>query len=180
MWCRARGRVPNEAFFQSNPLYDQQRINPFVFDIVKNDPDLPVMLSQHSFGAPSIVSLIFVLSAIPPQHHRDIFAMLTRALPIGGTLCFRDFAHGDLCQVRFHQKASAAWCEPSLLSEKQDYYRRGDGTFAYFFNVEEIRSHAESVGLQGEVVIKEIHGENRKTGVQLHRRFVQGRWNKVR
>lgn len=151
-----------------------------MFDLVKNDPDLPSLVSSHPFGPPNICSLIFVLSAIPPQHHRDIFSLLCRALPIDGTLCFRDFAHGDLSQIRFHQKASAAWCEPSLLSADQDFYRRGDNTFTYFFDKEEIESIAESVGLQGEVVIKKVHGLNRKTGVELHRRFIQGRWKKVR
>jgi methyltransferase-like protein 6 len=105
---------------------------------------------------------------------------LCDTLPLQGTLCFRDFAHGDLSQVRFHQKASAAWCEPNLLSPDQDFYRRGDNTFTYFFAAEEIDDLAKSVGLEGVVEIKETHGLNRKTGVRLHRRFLQGRWKKVR
>lgn len=165
---------------QANPLFDPERINPFVFDLVTNAPDLNSLVSAHEFGPPNIVSLIFVLSAIPPSRHLDVFRLLSRTLPIDGTLCFRDFAHGDLSQVRFHQKASAAWCEPNLLSEDQDFYRRGDNTFTYFFTVDEIQAHASSVGLEGEVEIKEVHGLNRKTGVQLHRRFIQGRWKKVR
>ncbi|UZJ55183.1 hypothetical protein CBS101457_004503 [Exobasidium rhododendri] len=165
---------------KANPQFDMNRINPFVFDLVKNEPNLSSVIAPHPFGPPSIVSLIFVLSAIPPKHHRDVFATLCETLPLLGTFCFRDFAHGDLSQIRFHKKASAAWCEPNLLSEEQDFYRRGDNTFTYYFNLEEINAHAKSVGLEGEVNIKEIHGLNRKTGVQLHRRFIQGRWKKVR
>jgi methyltransferase-like protein 6 len=165
---------------KANPQFDVDRINPFVFDLVKNEPSLTSIVNSHPFGPPTIVTLIFVLSAVPPKHHREVFASLCQTLPLQGTLCFRDFAHGDLSQVRFHKKASAAWCEPNLLSDDQEFYRRGDNTFTYYFNVDEIKAHAESVGLEGEVEIKEVHGLNRKTGVQLHRRFIQGRWKKVR
>lgn len=166
--------------FQSNPLYDPSRIHAFIFDLVRPQVDLADLVSEHSFGRPSIVSLIFVLSAIPPRYHREVLASLCRTIPLGGTFYFRDFAKGDLSQIRFHAKASAAWCEPSLLSEDHDFYRRGDNTFTYFFSVDEIEDIAQSVGLEGVVEIKEQHGLNRKTGVQLHRRFIQGRWKKVR
>lgn len=162
-----------------NPSYDENRINAFVFDLVKDGPALAGRLSSHPFGQPNVASLIFVLSAIPPRHHRRVLAHIMACLPIGGTLLFRDFGHGDLAQLRFHQKASAAWCEPALLSEEHDFYRRGDNTFTYFFNVEEMEQHAAALGFVGTVEVKEVHGMNRKTGVQLHRRFIQARWCKV-
>lgn len=163
---------------KSNPLYNEERMNAFVFDLVKEGEMLASRVQSHPFGQPTVVSLIFVLSAIPPKNHRAVLANLVECLPIGGTLLFRDFAHGDLAQLRFHQKASAAWCEPALLSESHDFYRRGDNTFTYFFNEEEIKQHADALQLQGDVEIKQIHNQNRRTGVQLHRRFIQARWKK--
>lgn len=162
-----------------NPMYSEERINAFVFDLVMEGEALFNRIKAHPFGQPTIASLIFVLSAIPPKHHRDVLSNLINCLPIGGTLLFRDFAHGDLAQLRFHQKASAAWCEPALLSESHDFYRRGDNTFTYFFNEEEMKQHAIALQLQGEVEVKQIHNENRRTGVQLHRRFIQARWKKL-
>ncbi|PWN91885.1 S-adenosyl-L-methionine-dependent methyltransferase [Acaromyces ingoldii] len=166
----------------SNPAFDPDRINAFVHDLVSTPgKELRAQLSQHPFGPPTVVSLIFVLSAIPPQHHRSVLQSLADCLPDeGGALCFRDFARGDLTQLRFHQKASAAWAEPALLSEEQAFYRRGDNTFTYFFDVEELRQHAEVVGLEGEVSVRESHRTNRKTGVHLHRRFVHAKWRKKR
>ena len=134
---------------KSNPLYNEERMNAFVFDLVKEGDMLASRIQSHHFGQPTVVSLIFVLSAIPPKNHRAVLANLVKCLPIGGTLLFRDFAHGDLAQLRFHQKASAAWCEPSLLSESQDFYRRGDNTFTYFFTVEGLQEHAKCLHLEG-------------------------------
>lgn len=165
----------------ANPAFEPARIHAFVHDLVSAPRlTLRTQLEQHPFGLPTVVSLIFVLSAIPPQHHRAVFQSLADCLPDDreGTLCFRDFAHGDLTQLRFHQKASAAWAEPSLLSEESAFYRRGDNTMTYFFNVEELRQHAEAVGLEGEVSIRESHRMNRKTGVHLYRRFVHAKWRK--
>lgn len=162
-----------------HPAYEQARINAFVFDLVTQGESLVERVATHSFGKPNVASLIFVLSAIPPQHHRAVLKNLANCLPSGGTLLFRDFGYGDLAQVRFHSKASAAWCEPALLSEQHDFYRRGDNTLTYFFNVEELEAHAAALQLEGAVEVKEVHGENRRTGVQLHRRFIQARWRKV-
>lgn len=159
-----------------NPKFDSERVHAFVHDLVTNDPPLEDVVTSHQFGAPTIVSLVFVLSAIPPQHHRSVLGSLVKTLRPGGTLCFRDFAHGDLAQLRFHSKASAAWCEPSLLSDESHFYRRGDNTFAYFFTQEELEDHARALDVEGTIEPIEIHGMNRKTGVHLHRRFIQAKW----
>lgn len=191
-------------------MYDTTRINAFVHDLASPDASqLSSTLASHAFGRPSIVSLIFVLSAIPASKHRDVLRALVDCLPSGGTLVFRDFAHGDLTQLRYHLRKTDAWREPSLLidgntvaqapkgvaadaPEAQEevqpvqgqpkqglLYRRGDGTMTYYFCVEELELHAQQLGLEGEV--KEILrvGMNRKTGQELSRRFIQAKWRKL-
>lgn len=163
-----------------NPKFTTDRVNAFVYDLVKEEPQpLEDLVSVHPFGRPTLVSLVFVLSAIPPQHHRRVLQGLAATLRPGGTLCFRDFAHGDLAQLRFHQKASAAWCEPALLSDSHDFYRRGDNTLTYFFSIDELEAHARALGLEGTIEPIEIHGLNRRTGVKLHRRFIQAKWKRA-
>jgi hypothetical protein len=86
-------------------------------------------LAAHPFGRPTVVSLIFVLSAIPPRQHAHVMQELARCLPLGGSLIFRDFAHGDLSQLRYHMRKDKTWEEPSLLRDEEGdmaaLYRRG-------------------------------------------------------
>ncbi len=93
-------------------------------------------------------------------------------------MLFRDYAYGDLSQLRYHTKKDAAWAEPSLLSEDPDHnwYRRGDNTFNYFFTQQQLDELQREVGLEGEVETLRRTAVNRKSEVNMHRRFVQARW----
>ena len=100
------------------------------------------------------------------------------------TLLFRDYARGDLAESRFSVR-KRAWDEPHLLSAKGlPYYRRGDGTMTFFFDEEYLRPIAqEAIAAQGgswdeELNIVERVGENRKKGLVLTRRFLQGSWTR--
>lgn len=156
----------------------EERVHPFVFDITQSDPPLSSWILPHTFGRPTIISLIFVLSAIPPQHHLPVLQSLFSLLAPGGSLIFRDYGRGDLAQLRFHSKV--AWAEPSLLSSKYDYYKRGDGTMTFFFSPEYLEDLAKELTQVEESEVKMITrvGVNRKKGVELRRNFVQAYWKK--
>ncbi|PWN18731.1 S-adenosyl-L-methionine-dependent methyltransferase [Microstroma glucosiphilum] len=166
-----------------HPSYDSERVNAFVHDLVQPSPTLDAVLAGHPFGAPTLVSLIFVLSAIPPGEQVRVLLSLFSLLQPGGTLLFRDYARGDLAQLRFHSKEK--WAEPCLLSGEHDYYKRGDGTMSFFFSEEYVKGTLGAALREagGEVESEEVKvveriGVNRKRGIELKRKFIQGVWRK--
>ncbi|GAC95380.1 hypothetical protein PHSY_002955 [Pseudozyma hubeiensis SY62] len=165
---------------KKHPLYDPERVNAFVYDLTSTPPSPSLssfLSSQPSWPNPTTISLIFVLSAIPPTLHAHVLSTLRDILlPHGGHILFRDYAYGDLSQVRYHTKKDAAWAEPSLLSDDHHWYRRGDNTFNYFFQEEELRKLASKVGLEGEVETLRRTAVNRRSEVNMQRRFVQAKW----
>lgn len=156
-------------------------MNAFVHDLAAQDSGaaLQARLADVAWPPVTTLSLIFVLSAIPPQRHVDVLQTLVQAVPVGASVVFRDYARLDLAQLRFHTRKDAAWAEPSMLSETHDWYRRGDSTMAYFFTCDEVSRLAEAAGLQGaaEEVVKT--STNRRTGAVMVRRFIQARWRRI-
>lgn len=165
----------------AHPAHDPARVNAFVYDLVRDaDTSLAHHLAQRPTWPPvSTLSLIFVMSAIPPHEQLPALQRLVRAVPVGASIVFRDYAHADLAQLRFHTRKDAAWAEPSLLSADHDWYRRGDHTMAYFFTRDEVQRLFDGVGgLEGaaEEVVKT--NTNRRTGAVMHRRFIQAQYTK--
>lgn len=151
-----------------------------MYDLITTPPTLGDQVLGHPFGPPTLVSMIFVLSAIPPSHHAAVLHHLFSLVRPGGSLLFRDYAQGDLAQRRFESKEK--WAEPNLLHREHDFYRRGDGTMTFFFGEEYLRQ-LSSTALGGDVEdvkieIMERLGENRKTSTPLKRLFLQAVWTK--
>ncbi|TBT99444.1 ribosomal protein L32 [Hamiltosporidium tvaerminnensis] len=94
----------------------------FLHDITSTE-ELP----YSNFDA---ILLIFTLSSIHPSFHQNIISKLSRSLSPNGKIYFKDYCHMDLAQLRF---------KPNQVLNK-NLYKRGDGTLAYFFEVEEIHS----------------------------------------
>lgn len=165
-----------------HPSFDPHRVNAFVYDLTEMDATqldrLLVTPSTADWPSITTISLIFVLSAIPPDHHERVLSNLIRILAHngGGSIVFRDYALGDLSQIRYHTKKDAAWAEPSLLSASANWYRRGDNTFNYFFQQHELQQLADKLGLQGPVEILHRQQVNRRRDVHMERRFVQAKW----
>ncbi|SPO39535.1 related to ABP140 - actin binding protein and AdoMet-dependent tRNA methyltransferase [Pseudozyma flocculosa] len=179
---------------KAHPNYDAARVNAFVYDLTSSDPPLSSFLStpQTAGWKPiTTISMIFVLSAIPPQLHASTLASMVTLLrhqlsllgptlpdgtPTRGHLILRDYAHGDLSQVRYHTKKDAGWAEPSLLDAQRPWYKRGDNTFNYFFTRDELDALARQVGITGEVESIYRTAVNRKRAEGRQRRFVQAKW----
>jgi methyltransferase-like protein 6 len=76
----------------------RSRIEAFPLDIVKSEIPLQV-------GSIDAVLLIFVLSAIGPQHHKPVLLKILKVLRPGGYLLMRDYGAGDLAGQRFANRS---------------------------------------------------------------------------
>lgn len=85
-----------------------------------------------------IAMLIFTLSAIDPSGHLSVLRNVHEAMSHGGRLVFRDFGVYDYRQVKYKPEQTAG----------ENFYRRGDGTFTYFFTKSRLRDLAEKAGFR--------------------------------
>eukprot|EP00761_Pharyngomonas_kirbyi_P010599 gb/GECH01010619.1/.p1 GENE.gb/GECH01010619.1/~~gb/GECH01010619.1/.p1 ORF type:complete len:319 (+),score=95.69 gb/GECH01010619.1/:1-957(+) len=135
-----------------------------------------------------IVLMVFMLSAVPPDHRMEqVIRNAARVLKPGGQLLFRDFGLYDMSQMRIKNGRQ-------LSSQQPYYYVRGDGTTAYFFSKERTRelfcgdhvidngkseSASKSISLAEEEI--EYHRNrlvNRKTGLEMYRVFIHGKFRR--
>lgn len=142
------------------------RCSGHVVDITKDE--LPTEIEESSLD---IIMMIFVLSAISPQHFDNVIAKLAKVTKTGGKIMFRDYAVGDLAQQRFDGKEQ----RPQKIEE--NFYVRSDGTRAYYFAEQELIDLMKKNGFEVEdckVVEKII--ENRKKGSEMRRLWLQGKF----
>ncbi|KAF5367609.1 hypothetical protein D9757_010639 [Collybiopsis confluens] len=121
---------------QRNPLYTSPPcgtihsavwdLSSFSFNSDNLDSDsLPPGLSPASVD---IVILVFVLSALHPDEWAFAIQNIHRILKPGGKVLFRDYGRYDLTQLRFKNGR--------LMGD--NFYKRGDGTRVYFFELDEL------------------------------------------
>ena len=152
--------------------YDTARCRGFVSDYAA--VDAPATLSRELGGrAMDAVLLMYSLSAVAPEHHRRALAGLVAQIKPGGAVLFRDYARGDLAQVRFDKDA-----KEKRLGD--NFYVRCDGTRSFFFTPEGLAALAKECGL--EVVemryVKRVV-ENKAMQVQMKRLWLHARFRKV-
>ena len=82
--------------------------------------------------------MVFVLSAIHPDKHKQVMHNLARVLKPGGVLLFRDYALYDMTMIRFSPG--------SKICDR--LYVRQDGTRSFFFTPEDIQKLGEETGFQ--------------------------------
>lgn len=109
--------------------------------------------------------MIFTLSAIDPNDHIRVLQNIHSALSTDGRLVFRDFGRYDYRQAKYRHEQAVA----------RNFYRRGDGTFAYFFSEEEFRELAERAGFRvTELETCRSLTVNRKTKFEMYRVIIRG------
>jgi methyltransferase-like protein 6 len=107
---------------KENALYDEQKVNAFVLDLTISPSRLTNFIAESSVD---VVTMFFVLSAIPPLEMRKALQPIYQVLKPGGTVVFRDYGIYDHAMLRFKQGHK--------LSD--NLYVRQDGTLAYYFSL---------------------------------------------
>jgi len=153
---------------KSNELYDEENIAAFVCDISSKDAfaSSPVEHETSDFA-----SLMFVLSAIAPEHFENAIDNAAYILKKSkGLLIFRDYAVNDMAMFRFG---------PNTKVGKRRYVRQ-DGTMTYFFEKEEIERLMNKCGFQT-VTLEYVERRtiNKKEGIDVPRLFIQGKFRKL-
>ncbi|KAJ3087949.1 Methyltransferase-like protein 6, partial [Quaeritorhiza haematococci] len=108
-------------FVKANASYDESRCKAFQCDIVNDD-----ICQNVPSASADLVSMIFVLSAIPPEKMVQALENVWKILKPGGLVLFRDYGLYDTAQLRFKPGHKMA----------DNFYVRQDGTFSYYFNTE--------------------------------------------
>jgi len=183
--------------------YDERRCHAFVHDLVMGTPEtLSSALGQGV--SVDLVSAIFVLSAIAPEHHRAAVHALHGVLRVGGRILFRDYCAGDLSQVRYDAHGQALPSDIDLgesgrggggcdggddvggstgtphVQKGDGMYVRQDGTATHYFTPDGLARLFCEGGLfkvvRQRVVNKVIH--NRKERASMARVWIQAVFEK--
>ena len=154
--------------------------------LLRCSQDLPAPISPFQPRSVDILLLIFTLCAM--ESVADMLLALRRLHRWvrpggwaegggakrweGGKLLFRDYGMFDHNMFRFETKGDAAGCN---LSEGFIFCKKADGTSQFFFDVEFTKRLFEAAGfvcLQLDYHCNTV--KNRKTGVHMHKVFVNG------
>ena len=148
---------------KTHELYDVKRIKLMPLDVVKDE----IPFDKADYGI-----LMFVLSAIKPEKHKETIQKIADKMNKGAILYFRDYARYDLAQLRFAQR------KKNKVGD--NLYMRKDKTLSYFFEKEEIEKLFIDCGF--EVVVSNLICrliENRKDNKKMHRLWLQIKFKKV-
>ena len=148
---------------KENKDYSEERVNAFVCDITKDR-----VADNVPESSVQIATLIFVISAIPPEKLDQSIRNIAQVLRPGARVLVRDYAVGDLAEERLNEKKAQRKLD-------ENYYVRGDGTFVRYFTQESLLEAFEGTGifklLEMKVCEREI--ENRKKQITMHRKWIQ-------
>ncbi|CAI0384788.1 unnamed protein product, partial [Linum tenue] len=140
--------------------YTETRVGAFVCDLTADD-----LSKEISPSSVDVVTMIFVLSAVSPEKMPLVLQNIKKVLKPNGHVLLRDYATGDLAQERFSSK-------DQQISD--NFYVRGDGTRAYYFSNDYLKSLFEESGFRVEeldVYCKQV--ENRSRELVMNRRWIQ-------
>ncbi|KEG15040.1 methyltransferase like 6 [Trypanosoma grayi] len=157
------------------PAQQQRKLSVQVLDPVEED--IPIAGASSVCRRPlakepvDFVSMIFVLCSIPVEHHLLVLRRVAACMKEGGIFFFRDYCVTDHAERRFSSNR--------LVEENT--FARTNGTLSHFFTATEVRRLFEAAELDVvELSVVEREVLNRKEGVNLQRRFLQGRFRKAK
>jgi methyltransferase-like protein 6 len=144
--------------FQAHGMFDASKFKAFVADITKDSLEEKLGGFKADFA-----SMIFVLSALPPELLLGALKNVAPCIKKDGYLLIRDYSCNDSAQLRFNP-------QQSRLDEH--FFVRQDGTLAHFLALDVL--HA---ALEADFVIvdsREIQSKtiNHKEALELDRRFI--------
>ncbi|KAJ1978821.1 hypothetical protein H4R33_005883 [Dimargaris cristalligena] len=150
---------------QANPLYTaSDRCKAFVCDLTQD-----ALTDSVPPATVDLISMIFVLSAIPPEKMDQAVANVFAALRPGGKVLFRDYGLYDAAQLRFKSGSKL----------EDNFYVRQDGTMAYYFSRAELEALFRRAGFVPEMVDNIFRKTtNVKQNLDVDRIFVQAKFVK--
>nr|CDS32470.1 methyltransferase protein 6 [Hymenolepis microstoma] len=166
------------AKVMENPAFSRDFTSAFVCDVsqegalgtaLKNAPK-PNLLEPLRDADPyvtfQIATIIFVLSAIHPDQMSTCLKNAFDSLRPGGKLILRDYGLYDHSQFRFGRGSR-------VLADRPLYHRQ-DGTFTYFFSLEELTTLLSDAGFFVDLCTYIYRRtENRAAGLSVRRVFIQ-------
>lgn len=149
---------------KKSPEFDPNAVIALVFDLALDE--FPKDLVKAD-----LATLIFCLSAIAPQYYQSVAQKIFDYLKPGAILYFRDYGRYDFAQLKFSKKKGRKL--------QDNFYLKHDGTRVYYFEDKELQSIFEKAGFQTiECSAHYRYLENRKTGIEMYRVWIQGRFKK--
>ncbi|KAA8494732.1 Methyltransferase-like protein 2B [Porphyridium purpureum] len=151
--------------FRESPEYDPERVFAFVADVTHHE-QLHSILSGVS-GCVKYITAVWVLSALEPASVQELAPVLFSLLAPGGLLLIRDYAFGDLSQLRMRSESKIA----------SNFYVCGDNTRRHFFTEEWLQHCFEQAGFvatEMNTIARNI--TNHKEGVEKNRRWIQAKF----
>ncbi|KAH9601706.1 hypothetical protein LSM04_006357 [Trypanosoma melophagium] len=116
------------------------------------------------------VSMIFVLCSIPVDKHELVLQRIASCVKDGGIFFFRDYCVDDHAEKRFSTHRQV----------EENTFTRSNGTLSHFFSLAEVRNLFQASGFEViDLSVVEREVQNRREGMSLHRRFLQGRFRKI-
>lgn len=161
------------AVVRASPEYCPERIFPFQADLTDPSSYLTPLKQVVPAGA-NFVTAFWALSALPSAAHQSAVQGLADALVRGGILFVRDYAVGDMRQQKFLRNGQLVKQDPT-----QRLFLRGDGTYAYFFDKDQLVSLFTSAGLTClSCECEQRVVQNRKQASTMHRCWIQAKFSK--
>jgi len=163
---------------KSAPTLDVNNCVPFVCDlsskeggdILREHVITKHALDDHGTGV-DLAMMMFCLSAIHPEKMNQAILNVAKVMKKNSILWFRDYAENDGAQLKFSKESRIF----------QNFYVRRDGTRSYFFTIADLNQRMKTCGLypkDNDVRIIERIIPNRKTGIDMHRAWIHGRYEK--
>lgn len=157
-----------------NAEFQNCRLNAFVADASIPDTYVSKVANICEQGV-DFVTLVWTLSAMCLKRREDCVKGIVQCVKTGGVIHIRDFAVGDMRYLKFKARR-----EEDNDVKEENLFLRGDGTYAYFFSVDELKELFENVG---GMICESCEYEqrcvtNRKEHLTMHRRWVVGKFRK--
>lgn len=156
---------------KSNAQYCEEKCHAFQCDLSAENASAAV-LQNISSASVDMATAFFFLSAIPPEKLQIVVECIIGVLKVGGLVLVRDYATGDLAQIRFESAN-----EPKKVAH--NVYVRQDGTISHFLNIDLLTSIFTCDKFElvdSRLIEKSIM--NRKLGINMERRFIQAVFRK--
>lgn len=120
-------------------------------------------------GGVDFVTLVFTLSAVPPERMPTAVKECFSVLKPGGQLFFRDYGLYDMTMLRFEPDKRVGF----------KHYIRGDGTYSYFFDLDSVRDLFVGAGFtELELEYCCVNSVNRQKRKTMRRVWVHGKFKK--